>query len=100
MNGAIHLFPVYAVMVGRGTAAYRSLKVKVQQSHYRPGQALSVPGGWDSQISTQSALESGKVVTPMHWPPSPSRKYSWYTFLLEAESTPGPECGWKYYFDQ
>jgi len=23
------------------------------------------------------------------------RKYSWYSFLLEAESTPGPECGQK-----
>jgi hypothetical protein len=22
---------------------------------------------------------------------------SWYSFLLETESTPGPECGWKYY---
>jgi hypothetical protein len=20
---------------------------------------------------------------------------SWYSFLLEAESTPGPQCGWK-----
>ena len=23
------------------------------------------------------------------------RKYSWYSFLLEAESTPGPQCAWK-----
>ena len=23
------------------------------------------------------------------------RKYSWYSFLLEAESTPGPKCGLK-----
>ena len=23
------------------------------------------------------------------------RKYSWYSFLLEAESTPGPQCGRK-----
>jgi hypothetical protein len=26
----------------------------------------------------------------MHRPPLPSGKYSWYSFLLEAESTPGP----------
>jgi hypothetical protein len=25
------------------------------------------------------------------------KKYSWYSFLLEAESTPGPQCGRKDY---
>ena len=41
------------------------------------------------QISRQSAHESGKVVTPTHRPPLPPRKYSWYSFLLQAESTRG-----------
>jgi hypothetical protein len=27
-------------------------------------------------------------------------KYSWYSFLLEAESTPGPKCGWKDYVNE
>ena len=40
MSGAIYLFPVYAFMVGRGKT-----KVKEEQSLYRPGQALRVPGG-------------------------------------------------------
>jgi len=37
-----------------------------------------------------TAQEGGKVVSLMHWPPLPTRKSSWYSFLSEAESTPGP----------
>ena len=37
-----------------------------------------------------TAQDGGKVVSLMHRPSLPPRKYSWYSLLLEAESTPGP----------
>ena len=36
-----------------------------------------------------SALRIGRLYPP--------RKYSWYSFLLQADSISGPQCGRKYY---
>ena len=80
---------------------FMDIILQVKQYVYRSGQELKVPGGLGSQISRHSAHDGGKVVSPRHRPPLPSRKYSWYSFLLEAESTPGAIvraeglCQWK-----
>jgi len=59
-----------------------------------PLQAWSGPKGFRklkfSDFMT-TAQDGGKVVSLTHLPPlPPSRKYTWYSFLLEAGSTPGP----------
>jgi hypothetical protein len=55
-------------------------------------QTLRFPGVSGSHISRQSGHEDGKVVGHTHRPTLPARKYSCYSFPLDAESTPEPEC--------
>jgi len=64
-------------------------KNKVKQSLYMPREAQRFPAGWGSQISRWSAHEVGTVVSPTHRPLLPPRKHPRYSFLLDAESTPG-----------
>jgi hypothetical protein len=46
-------------------------------------------------ICRKLAHEGGKFASPMHWLPLPIRRYPYYSFLLEAELTPGPQCHQK-----
>ena len=47
-----------------------------------------------------TAQEGGKVDSLRHRPHLPPRKSSWYSFLLQAESTPGPQCDRKDYVNE
>ena len=51
----------------------------------RPIQAQRFPHRLGCQISRHSAHVGSKVVRPQHRPSLLPRKYSWYSFLLEAD---------------
>jgi hypothetical protein len=65
-----------------------------------PMQAYYRPCVFQEVEDEQSAHEGGKVVSPTHRPSLLSRIYSWYSFLLVAESTPRPKCGRKDYVNE
>jgi len=65
-------------------------EVKVNQSHYRPGVAQRVFRKLTFPYFMTTAQVGGKVVSLTHRPPLPQGNSPWYSFLLEAESTPGP----------
>jgi hypothetical protein len=81
-----------AVWIFRWFCVIRIHEFCIKLSHYKPGEALKVRV---SQISRQSASEDDRVVSPTHRPPLPLSKYSWYSFLLDAELNQGPQCGRK-----
>jgi hypothetical protein len=64
--------------------------------------------GTDPEGSRRSRIPDFKTFGTWRWqgcqPHAPaaftSRKYSWYSFLLEAESTLGPQCGRKDYVNE
>jgi hypothetical protein len=90
-----------ASLINLNQAVLWENQYKVKQSHYRPWQALRVPGGWDSQISRQSAHEGNKVVTSKHRPRLPPQKINLVLISVRDRVDPTtivrPEglCQWK-----
>ena len=76
------------------TQSRTEMNKEVKQSLYRSGQALRILGGWGSKISIHSAYEGGKIIRTTRRAPLPLRKYSWYSFPLEAMVRP-EGCQWK-----
>ena len=70
------------------------LEIEVKQFHYRPGQTLSFPRGWGSQISEQSTHEGGKVGNPTHRPPIRPGNIPGNHFCYRL-SRPEGLCKWK-----
>jgi len=68
-------------------------QIYIQKDKAVPLQASSGPEGSRKLRLPDfmtTAQDGGKVVSVRDRPPLPPRKCSWYSFLLEAELTPGP----------
>ena len=70
---------------------------RVKGSRNRPGVSQRVPGDLGSQISMTFGTWRWWGRQPNAPAAFTSRKCSWYSFSLEAESTPGPWYGRKEY---
>jgi len=69
----------------------RTLSIPVSSpSIYSPGRLWGFQEVEGPSISRQSAHEGGKAVSPTHRPRLHPVRYTCYSFLVKAESTPGP----------
>jgi hypothetical protein len=66
------------------------LVIKVKLSLYRPWRLLGLLEVEAPTFLDIRFTDGGKVVSPTRRPFFISQEYPWYSFLLEAESTPGP----------
>jgi hypothetical protein len=82
------------------SSAYLPQDIQVLTIPLQVWRTLRVPEVWGSRILWHSAYEGCQVVSPTHRSPLSRRKYSLYSFLLEAESTAGPQCARKDCFNE
>jgi hypothetical protein len=75
----------------------RISKIKVTLSLYRPWGPLGLREVEACTFSNNRLIGGGKVVSLMRRPPitPPPHAVCGYAFLVVAEATPGPYCGWK-----
>jgi hypothetical protein len=66
----------------------------LEELHQKPLQMERIR--WEEEEEEEEEDEE-EAVSSTHRPLLPPKKYSWYPFLLEAESNPGPLCGRKDY---
>ena len=96
---ADHVTPLYPQKLaltsptggGRSVGIVRS-RTKATEFFFFTG--LEWPRGFQEvrflRFHDNGTQEGGKVVSSAYRPHLPPGKFSWYSFLLEAESTPGP----------
>jgi hypothetical protein len=73
----------------------KKYKGKVKFSLYRPWSPLWLRDVETPTFSDIPLTDGGKVVSSTRRPPFYPQEDSWYSFLLEADSTPGSYCSWE-----
>jgi hypothetical protein len=63
-----------------------------------PSQVLDRPRGFQEVEAPR--FQDNRHMKVVRLSVIPPRKYSWYSFLLEAESTPGTQCSRKDYVNE
>ena len=98
----IRNFHPYGIPLGRAAFSHLGVRVLYQIKHIIISYSytgLDRPIGFQEvqapSISRQSKRECSKVLSPTHRQPLSPRGNPWFSFLLEAESTPEPYCGQK-----
>jgi hypothetical protein len=86
-------------LISNDTSNTECCHLQVVKKNYSCNRPRRLIGLWDVEAPTFSLdsrlTDGGKVVSLTRRPPYTSQEDSWYSFLLEADSTPGPYCGWK-----
>jgi hypothetical protein len=70
-------------------------KGKGKAIHVQAVVALGVVRGWDSHNLHTFRSQMAVRLSPLHAGSFLPLENSWFSFLLEAESTLGPWCSWK-----
>ena len=86
-NGSTSAQPIIVLLVTADTRIYS------HGSKRCPCTGLGRPRGLREFEAPKIFSQHMNVVSPTHRSPLPPRRDAWYSFLLQAESTPGPDCG-------
>jgi len=88
----VEIFSLNLITVSTWISAIVLYELRIDMPSY-PFTGLGRPLGLQKfeapRLSRKSAHECGKVVNPARSPPAPTRRYPWYSFLLEDELNPG-----------
>jgi hypothetical protein len=79
--------------------SFQVAKAAKNEGKYIPVTGRGGPQGFEtsrlSHFLDNRFIDGGKFVSLTRRPLFTPKEDSWYSFLLEAESIPGLQCGWK-----